>query len=223
MELFSTLAAQYPLDPGAESNLTEDLCLKNNNGHFTGSWSVYILPDEEIRRYSEERIKCERRPVEEHQESLCLFSKVLTAKELASLSHLKDENLKIGLVSGSFDLIHLGHVRHINAAKNLCDVLVVATMSTSSLKQQEKNVHGDRPIYSQNDRITVLSALRTVDHVTIFDERDCKEVIKTLQPQIYFKHIKDMERKIVREECDLVRSLGGEVRCHSRLRRLLLH
>ncbi|MGB4680008.1 adenylyltransferase/cytidyltransferase family protein [Methanothrix sp.] len=119
--------------------------------------------------------------------------------------------MKIGLVSGSFDLIHLGHVRLINTAKSLCDVLVVATMSTSSIRKQDKNVHGDRPIYSQEDRVTVLSALRSTDHIVIFDELDCKEVIRSLKPDIYFKHQKDMERTVVREECGLVRTLGGKV------------
>jgi rfaE bifunctional protein nucleotidyltransferase chain/domain len=178
---------------------------------FTDSSSVVILPDEELRRYSDGRIRGGRNPAEENQQSPVIFFKVVDMKELSSPSLPRDENLKIGLVSGSFDLIHLGHVRLINTAKKFCDVLVVAAMSTSSLRQQEKNVHGDRPVYSQDDRITVLSALRSVDYITVFDERDCKEVIKTLRPHIYFKHIKDMERKVVREECDLVRSLGGEV------------
>lgn len=119
--------------------------------------------------------------------------------------------VKLGLVSGSFDLIHLGHVRYIRRAKVLVDVLVVAIMSTNSLKHQEKNVQGDRPVYSQEDRLKVISSLRDVNHVVVFEEPDCKELIRAIRPNLFIKNEKDMQRPVVREECELVGILGGEV------------
>ncbi|GEM_PF-624678 len=170
------------------------------------------LPEENLRRYSEDRIKRGYLQIHNGQVPLIVNpSKLISLMKLAILYPHGRNHPRIGLVSGSFDLIHLGHVRHINNARRLCDVLVVATMSTSSLRAQEKNAKGDRPIYSQADRITVLSALRSVDHVVVFDEPDCKEAIRALRPQIFFKNVKDMNRKVVKEECDLVRSFGGEV------------
>jgi rfaE bifunctional protein nucleotidyltransferase chain/domain len=196
------------LDPDAS---IEEFNHNHLQGDMRNSLLITALPDEELRRYAEKRIM-ERTGIEDElQEPSRISSKLLDWAKLESLNLKINGKLKIGLVSGSFDLIHLGHVRLINTAKSLCDVLVVATMSTSSIRKQDKNVHGDRPIYSQEDRVTVLSALRSTDHIVIFDELDCKEVIRSLKPDIYFKHQKDMERTVVREECGLVRTLGGKV------------
>lgn len=195
----------------------KDSALGDDEGHEptyfeTENHYDIALPEEHLRRYSEERIKRGYLQMPNGLDSFIIgSSKLISLMKLALLYPRVHDCPRIGLVSGSFDLIHLGHVRHINNARRLCDVLVVATMSTSSLRAQEKNARGDRPIYCQADRITVLSALRSVDHVVVFDESDCKEVIRALHPHIFFKNIKDMNRKVVIEECDLVRSLGGKV------------
>jgi bifunctional ADP-heptose synthase (sugar kinase/adenylyltransferase) len=52
-------------------------------------------------------------------------------------------------------------------------VLIVLTLSSSAIRQQEKNRFGDRPIYNERDRVEVLSALRAVDHVVVFDDVNC--------------------------------------------------
>ena len=96
-------------------------------------------------------------------------------------------------------------------AKELVDVLIVATMSTNSIQLQEKNILGDRPIYSEADRITVLSSLRATDYIVMFDELDCKEVIKAIKPDYFVKNAKDMTRQVVKEECELAKNLGGKV------------
>ena len=53
--------------------------------------------------------------------------------------------------------------------------------------------------------------MRTVDYVVIFEELDCKEVIRAIRPNYFIKHEKDMSRRIVKEECELVESFGGKV------------
>ncbi len=168
------------------------------------------LPQKELEQYSIKRIlkKVDIENNENQQEN-----KKATLDELLERygANPYERKIKVGLVSGSFDLIHLGHIRYLKAAKELADVVIVATMSTNSIKQQEKNIKGDRPIYSQTDRVTVLSALRSVDYIVVFDQLDCKEVIRTLRPNCFIKHQRDMSRPIVKEECDLVEMSGGKV------------
>jgi D-beta-D-heptose 7-phosphate kinase/D-beta-D-heptose 1-phosphate adenosyltransferase len=115
----------------------------------------------------------------------------------------------VGLVSGSLDLIHAGHVHLIQAAKQRVDVLVVLTMSTASIQQQEKNRVGDRPIYSERDRVEVLSALRPVDHVVLFDDMDCRSSLQAFCPDYFIKSTSDRFRPIVQAEAAIVKSLGG--------------
>ncbi|HLP62400.1 MAG TPA: adenylyltransferase/cytidyltransferase family protein [Candidatus Deferrimicrobium sp.] len=169
------------------------------------------LPGQELTRYAAARIlkKVDIESNGHRQEN----EKLAAVEELLKIygANPKERRLKVGLVSGSFDLIHLGHVRYIKAAKKQCDVLVVATMSTGSIRQQEKNSRGDRPIYSQEDRIKLLSALKSVDHIVVFPELDCKEVIKNLKPNFFIKNANDIARQIVKEECRLVESLNGKV------------
>jgi len=169
------------------------------------------LPEEELQQYSHERI-LKKFGIENSKNKL-EPNKLISLKEFVKCygNNPHKRKINIGLVSGSFDLIHLGHVRYIKAAKELVDVLVVTTMSTNSIRQQEKNIMGDRPIYSQEDRVKVLSSLRAVDYVVVFKELDCKEVIRAIRPTYFVKHEKDMSRRIVKEECELVESFGGKV------------
>lgn len=169
------------------------------------------LPEKDLQRYSVDRI-LKKVPLE-NQNNNSGPNKLIKPDELIKLygTNPHDRKLAIGLVSGSFDLIHLGHVRYFNMAKEKSDILVVATMSTHSIRQQGKNVLADRPIYSQEDRVKVLSSIRSVDHIVVFDEVDCNEVIRAIKPNLFIKKDKDMSRPIVREECDLVNSLGGDI------------
>lgn len=169
------------------------------------------LPEEELQQYSLERIlkKIDIGNGKNKPEN----NKLISLKELVTSygDNPHKREINIGLVSGSFDLIHLGHLLEIKAAKEITDVLIAATMSTDSIRQQEKNTFGDRPIYSQEDRVKVISSLRNVDYVVIFEELDCKEVIRAIRPNYFIKHEKDISRRIVKEECELVESFGGKV------------
>jgi len=169
------------------------------------------LPEEELRQYSFERIL--KKIDIENSKNEPENNKLISLKELVTIygDNPHQRKINVGLVSGSFDLIHWGHHAEIKAAKEIANVVIVATMSTNSIKQQKKNIIGDRPIYSQEDRIKVLSSLRTVDHVVVFEELDCKDVIRTIRPNYFVKHEKDISRRIVKEECELVKSSGGKV------------
>lgn len=169
------------------------------------------LPEEELQQYSFERIL--KKIYIENGKNKPENNKLISLKELVTTygDNPHKREINIGLVSGSFDLIHFGHLLEIKAAKEITGVLIVATMNTDSIRQQEKNIFGDRPIYSQEDRIKVLSSLQTVDHVVVFEELDCKEVIRAIRPDYFIKHEKDMSRRIVKEECELVESFGGKI------------
>lgn len=116
---------------------------------------------------------------------------------------------RLALVSGSFDIIHIGHILLMQEAKAMADVLIVAAQGTSSIRQQPKNNRGDLPIYGELDRLTLLGALACVDYVVMFDELDCRRVLEILRPDLYVKHERDRWREIVAEEADLVDRLGG--------------
>jgi D-beta-D-heptose 7-phosphate kinase/D-beta-D-heptose 1-phosphate adenosyltransferase len=147
-----------------------------------------------------------------------IFEQGRATHKLASLEKLRQRYgalprqraVTVGIVSGCFDVIHPGHVCIMQAAKQRVDILVALTMSTVSIQQQEKNRAGDRPIYSHVDRITVLPALRPVDHVVVFDDLDCRPCLQGFCPDCFFKSSTDQSRMVVQAEAALVQSLGGK-------------
>lgn len=102
----------------------------------------------------------------------------------AILEKARERGEKIVFTNGCFDLLHLGHTRYLQRAKELGDILVVAVNSDSSLQQ----IKGDkRPINPQDERAEVLASLGCVDYVVIFDEPDPLKVITRLRPDILVK------------------------------------
>ncbi len=101
------------------------------------------------------------------------------------LSRLKAEGKKIVFTNGCFDILHAGHVRYLATARELGDVLVVGLNSDDSVRRLSKGP--ERPICSQDERAIVLSALSSVDYVTVFDEDTPYELIKKLKPDILVK------------------------------------
>lgn len=119
---------------------------------------------------------------------------------------LKEGGKKIVFTNGCFDLLHIGHVRYLEAARAEGDVLVVAVNSDSSVRQ----IKGPgRPIVPENERAEVLSALACVDFVTLFDEPDPLVTIRSLTPDVLVKGADWGEDAIVGR--DVVESMGGRV------------
>jgi D-beta-D-heptose 7-phosphate kinase/D-beta-D-heptose 1-phosphate adenosyltransferase len=85
---------------------------------------------------------------------------------------------------GCFDLLHAGHVRTLEAARDLGDCLVVCLNSDGSVRRLKGP---DRPMVPEQDRIAVLSALRCVDAVVVFDEDTPTAVLQRLRPDIFAK------------------------------------
>ena len=113
---------------------------------------------------------------------------------------------KIGFTNGCFDLIHPGHIALLETSKTHCDILVVGLNSDRSVAKLKGSA---RPIQDQLSRKTILTALKAVSLVIIFDEETPETLIKQLKPDIIVKggdyNIEDIIG------ADFVRSYGGEV------------
>ena len=91
---------------------------------------------------------------------------------------------KLVFTNGCFDLLHLGHVRYLAAARGLGDLLVVGLNGDESVRELKGQ---NRPINSQADRAEILAALEAVDHVIVFEEKRVTKLLKDLRPDIYTK------------------------------------
>src|SRR5207244_12910677 len=91
---------------------------------------------------------------------------------------------RVVFTNGVFDLLHPGHVRYLQQARALGDVLIVGVNSDRSVRA---NKGPDRPINSEEERAAVLAALAVVDAVTIFNEETPHDVIVDVQPDVLVK------------------------------------
>lgn len=110
---------------------------------------------------------------------------VLSLDALVPLRHQwRHNHQRLVLTNGIFDLLHSGHVRYLEQARQLGDVLVVGVNSDASTRAL-KGPH--RPLVPEHERTYLLAALRWVDYVTLFSERTAEGLAETLQPDIYVK------------------------------------
>ena len=136
-----------------------------------------------------------------------LQKKILHPKELAVLlENLKSEGKVVVTTNGCFDVLHLGHLRYLLAARQLGDLLVVAINSDSSVSELKG---ANRPLVPEAERAEMLAGLACVDYVVIFPELTPVKLLAELKPNIHVKggnyRLEDLvERKVVEEH-------GGEV------------
>jgi rfaE bifunctional protein nucleotidyltransferase chain/domain len=116
---------------------------------------------------------------------------------------------RIVLTNGCFDLLHVGHVRYLQAAKDLGGRLIVALNSDRSVQ----TIKGPgRPINSEADRAEVLAGLASVDHVIIFGAPRVTQLIQALRPHLYAKGGDYTIETLPPEELDALRQVGAEIR-----------
>ena len=132
---------------------------------------------------------------------------VLDISQLSSIvDSLKQAGKRIVFTNGCFDIIHVGHVRYLKEARSLGDLLVVGLNSDESVRA----IKGmNRPIVPQGERAEVLSSLRDVDYVVIFNEPDPYNTIAALRPDILVKGGDWSIENIIGR--DIVESYGGKV------------
>jgi len=110
---------------------------------------------------------------------------IKTIDEISSIvNELKNKDRKIVFTNGCFDILHLGHIKYLEIARDLGDVLILGLNSDKSVKR----IKGEnRPINNQNDRAYILASLEVVDYVVIFDEDTPINLISLIQPDILAK------------------------------------
>ncbi len=119
---------------------------------------------------------------------------------------LRREGRRVVFTNGCFDLLHPGHIRFLQQAKALGDVLIVAINSDASVRALKGP---GRPIFPQRERAEMLAALEAVDYVTIFDDLTPRALIADLLPDVLVKGGDWRPEEIVgREE---VEAAGGRV------------
>ena len=129
--------------------------------------------------------------------------------KLRRLEELPDllQGKNVVLANGCFDILHVGHLRYLQGARASGDVLVVAVNSDKSMRSIKDS---GRPILGQDERVALVSALRCVDYVVLFDEPDVSRVLDVLRPAIHAKGTDYTEQTV--PERDQVLSYGGKVR-----------
>ena len=97
---------------------------------------------------------------------------------------LADEGQRVVFTNGCFDLLHVGHVRYLQAARALAEVLIVAVNGDASVRALKGPT---RPVNPEHDRAEVLAALACVDYVLIFHAERITELVHAIRPQVYAK------------------------------------
>ena len=116
----------------------------------------------------------------------------------------RDRGKTVVLANGCFDVLHAGHVRYLEAAKSIGDMLVVAINSD----EQVATLKGaGRPLLPESERAEIVAALAAVDLVTIFCEPTVAELLVAIKPDIHAKGTDYTEDTV--PERDVVRSFGG--------------
>lgn len=112
-------------------------------------------------------------------------AKVLTRDELRRrVEHWRNAGERVILANGCFDLLHVGHVRYLRAAKELGGRLVVAINSDESVRTLKG---AGRPLMPDTERAEILAALEDVDAIVIFSEPDVRALIREIRPDVHAK------------------------------------
>ncbi len=122
------------------------------------------------------------------------------------IKELKDQGLKIVFTNGCFDILHVGHVKYLNEAKKLGDILIVGVNTDESIKRLKGS---ERPINCLFDRMYILDNLKCVDFVVPFWEDDPRELIKIIKPHYHVKGSDYKNKPLIERE--IVEKEGGKV------------
>jgi rfaE bifunctional protein nucleotidyltransferase chain/domain len=135
------------------------------------------------------------------------FGKVVSIADLLPLrEHWRQQGKAVAWTNGCFDVMHVGHVRSLTAARAHGDVLVVGLNSDRSVRALKGE---GRPVFAASERAAMLAALEVVDHVVVFDEATPADVLGRLRPDVHCKGA-DYEGKPLPEEAT-VKAYGGRI------------
>ena len=137
-------------------------------------------------------------------------SKIRTAEAVAKARKaLEAQGKRLVFTNGCFDLLHVGHVRYLQAARRLGDALVVAVNGDDSVRALKGPT---RPLNGEADRAEVLAALECVDHVVIFPEVRVNNVLEIIRPHVYAKGGDYTPETLDPGERAVLERIGAEIR-----------
>lgn len=137
--------------------------------------------------------------------------KIKTIEELAEIIQKeKESGHKVALSHGCFDLVHIGHIKHFNAAKKMADVLIVTVTPDRFI-----NKGPGRPVFNESLRLETLANLGVIDYVGLNDAPDAVSLIERIRPNFYvkgdeYKNFKDHPEGMRIKEKEAVEKCGGE-------------
>jgi len=139
-----------------------------------------------------------------------MSAKVIDLLELADRSEkLRAAGKKIVATNGCFELVHVGHVRYLQAARALGDLLIVGLNGDHSVHELKG---AGRPITTQSDRAEILAALECVDLVTIFPEIRATTFLAAVRPAVYAKGGDYTTGTLDQEERAILKEIGAAIR-----------
>lgn len=139
-----------------------------------------------------------------------MTNKIIGIKELAvRAQELRKQGTRLVFTNGCFDLLHVGHVRYLRAARDLGDLLIVGVNGDESVRELKG---ANRPLNNERDRAEVLAALAAVDLVTIFPEVRATRLLEEVRPAIYAKGGDYTPETLNKEEREALARIGAEIR-----------
>jgi len=136
--------------------------------------------------------------------------KIVELEELADrCARLRAVGKKIVATNGCFDLLHAGHVRYLQAARELGDVLAIGLNGDHSVRELKG---AGRPLRSANDRAEILAALQCVDLVTVFPQIRATEFLAAVSPAVYVKGGDYAVDTLNEDERSVLNNAGAEIR-----------
>jgi rfaE bifunctional protein nucleotidyltransferase chain/domain len=142
---------------------------------------------------------------------------VLAVEEAATLaSRLRARGKRIVLANGCFDLLHVGHVRYLRAARALGDVLFVGLNADAAVRRLKGP---GRPLLPAAERAELLAALRDVDHVVVFEDDTADELLRRLRPHVHAKgtdySIDSVPERATARAVGALVAIAGDPKTHS--------
>jgi rfaE bifunctional protein nucleotidyltransferase chain/domain len=136
--------------------------------------------------------------------------KIVTAEEAREIANeMGERGRKLVFTNGCFDLLHVGHVRYLAAARALGDALLVAINGDESVRALKGE---GRPLNSEADRAEVIAALASVDHVMVFQDVRATALLEKVRPAIYVKGGDYTAESLDAEERRALERMGTEIR-----------
>lgn len=137
-------------------------------------------------------------------------AKIVSSDQLAAVSTaLRQSRRKLVFTNGCFDLLHVGHVRYLQAARQLGDALAVGINGDASVRQLKGE---GRPLNAEEDRAAVIAALESVDYVVLFPDVRATTLLEKIRPAVYVKGGDYTVQTLDVEEQGVLQQIGAEIR-----------